>query len=65
MEQAGVAGQAAPRKRKSNGSNPLTTAIVPVAGATVALGTLQAATPVALVEQASASCWQPIPEVRP
>jgi len=38
MEQAGVAGQAAPRKRKSNGSNPLTTAIVPVAGATVAEG---------------------------
>jgi hypothetical protein len=51
MEQVTVAGQAVARKRqrKYNG-----TAIIPVAGAMVALGTLQAATPGALVEQASA-----------
>jgi hypothetical protein len=50
MEQEALGAQPAPRKRK-NGSG---TAIVPVAGAMVALGTLQAATPGALVEQASA-----------
>ena len=49
MEQIGVSGQAAPRKRQRNGS----TAIVPVAGAMVALGTLQATTPGALVDQAA------------
>jgi hypothetical protein len=49
MELLKELGQAAPRKRK-NGSG---TAIVP-ANAMVALGTLQAATPGALVEQASA-----------
>lgn len=50
MEQTAVVGQAAPRKRQRNGG----TAVVPIAGAMVALGTLQAATPAALVEQASA-----------
>lgn len=53
MDQVHGSGQAVARKRKSNGNTP-TTAIVPVAGAMVALGTLQAATPGALVEQASA-----------
>lgn len=51
MEHLEEVGQgAAPRKRR-NGSG---TAIIPVADAMVALGTLQAATPGALVEQASA-----------
>jgi hypothetical protein len=50
MDQQALGGQPAARKRK-NGSG---TAIVPVAGAMVALGTLQAATPGALVEQAAA-----------
>jgi hypothetical protein len=53
MAQQHQEGQAAARKRKGNGSTP-TTAIVPVAAVPVALGTLQAATPAALVEQASA-----------
>jgi hypothetical protein len=52
MDQQVVVGQPAPRKR--NTKNTTNTAIVPVAGAMVALGTLQAATPGALVEQASA-----------
>lgn len=53
MEHAVIEGQAAPRKRqrKDSGNG---TAIIPVAGAMVALGTLQATTPGALVEQASA-----------
>jgi hypothetical protein len=53
MDYVAGQGQAAARKRKSNGSTP-TTAIVPVAGAMVALGTLQAATPGALVQGATA-----------
>lgn len=54
MDQQAVAGQPAARKRKSNGSIPPSTSIVPVTGVPVALGTLQAATAAALVEQASA-----------
>jgi hypothetical protein len=50
MDQQVVVGQPAPRKR--NTKNTTNTAIVPVA-AMVALGTLQATTPGALVEQAS------------
>lgn len=51
MEQVQDIGQAAPRKRQRNGSSVVS--VVPVAGAMVALGTLQAATPGALVEQAA------------
>lgn len=65
MEQQVVLGQgAAPRKRQNGDEPPPTlprskqgrrsTAIIPVTGAMVALGTLQAATPGALVAQASA-----------
>lgn len=53
MEQVGVVGQPAPRKRQ-RGSGTALVPVVPVAGAMVALGTLQAATPGALVEQAAA-----------
>jgi hypothetical protein len=53
MDQQHKEGQAAARKRQRNGSTP-TKAIVPVAGVPVALGTLQADTPAALVERASA-----------
>jgi hypothetical protein len=52
MEQTTAGEQAAPRKRQKNGNS--STVIVPVAPAPVALGTLQAATPGALVEQAAA-----------
>lgn len=53
MEYLKDVGQAAAPKKRQRNSNP-TTAIVPIAGAMVALGTLQAATPGALVEQAAA-----------
>ena len=52
MEQLIPGGQAAARKRQRNGGSVVS--VVPVAGAMVALGTLQAATPGALVEQARA-----------